>query len=505
MTGVGIGSQTSTETLSYASDVGFLGILQAVGRLRGLILLPVIAGSIGTAAYGVWTQSLLVVFMGSAIIGMQLPVAMVRFVSGSQTRQEQQSIVIPQLAIISVIGTFCAFLSRLVPQQTASLLFGDAEYASIAGWLGLWIALATIGGFGLDLQRGLHYVKRYGVLTTAQIITQLVVVAVVVLVSHQLRAAVLAAIVLEGIWAFGVLGLGLREIGLTWPGTASLRRSFAFSLPLVPSYYGGVVLGIADRLLVAWTLGPEAVGVYSAAYSLARLVGEVYGPIQAALVPAASRLWDRGAMRQGERLLTNTLRYYLVLAIPTVAGVALLGPGLLAVLAKQVSTDVIRWIVPLLGLGFLFNNLQSVFGVLLQLVRDTRPLAISRTVSAFAFSAMVGIAVPRWGLLGGAVSTSLGYCLDLCITFSLAWRRQRFALPVRSTIKAALAAAGMTLVVLLTRGDGLLRVSLAMVSGMVAYGLFLVALGGAGRRELSFLLSIVRPGPQGEMRDSGSL
>ncbi len=501
MAGTGNGRLLQTEAASYASDVGVLGILQAVSRLRGLILLPVIAGLMGTAAYGVWTQSLLVVAMGSAVIGMQLPAALVRFVSGGQTRKEQRSIVMPQLVVLFVIGAGVAFAAALVPQGLASVLFGDAKYAPIAGWLGLWVALATIGGFGLDLQRGLHYVKRYGLLTTAQVIVQLVVVAVVILLTRQLKAAVLAAIFLEGVVAFAVLGLGLREVGLAWPGMGGLRGSLAFCLPLVPSYYGGVILNMADRLLIAWRLGPEAVGIYSAAYGLARVVAEIFRPIKAALVPAASRLWDRAATGQSERLLTHTLRYYLMLAIPAVAGVALLGPAFLALLARQVPPESIRWIVPWLSLGFLLSNLQSVFSVLLQLGKDTRPLAISKTLSAAAYVAMVAVAVPRWGLIGGAVSTSIGYCLDLIITFSLAWRRLRLPLPIMSTLRAMLATVGMTLVVLVIRGDGLPAILLGIASGAATYTLLLAALGGVGRKELAFFWSIVRPGPQAEYRE----
>lgn len=55
------------------------------------------------------------------------------------------------------------------------------------------------------------------------------------------------------------------------------------------------------------------------------MVREIYRPISAALLPAVSRVWDRGDRDQGRWLLSNTLRYYVLVAAPAIVGVVAVG------------------------------------------------------------------------------------------------------------------------------------------------------------------------------------
>jgi O-antigen/teichoic acid export membrane protein len=481
----------------YASDVGVVGIFQILARLRGLILLPVIGRELGAAAYGVWTQSLLALSVGSAIINFQFPPAMVRLVSGTSSRSRKRAIFHPQLVVVAAFGVLVAIGIWLLPQTTAGLLFGDVHFAAIARWIGIWIVFAGIGSLALDLQRALHHVKLYGALNTGQILIQLAIVAAIILLRRNLELAVQGAIAWEAISAGVILLLGVREIGASWPGFQGLRPSLAISLPLIPSYFGGLILNYADRLIIAWLLGPAIVGVYAAAYALARVVGELYTPIQAALLPAAGRLWDKASPERGQRLLSDTLRYYLFLAIPAAGGVAILGPQILILLADQVASGASAWIILLLGVSYLMSNAQSVFGTFLLLLKDTRPLAVSKLISAAAYLVMLALAIPRWGLPGAAAATALAYGMDLTITFSMAWRRRRFALPLIQIAKAGLATIAMLPAVLAVPQQGLRGLVASLTAGLLVYFGVMILIGGVGKRELGLLRSILWPNAAG--------
>lgn len=482
-------------SVTYATDLGVLGILQVVSRLRGLILLPVIVNSMGTASYGVWTQSLVVVIVGSAVIGFQLPAALVRFVSGTSSQIRQRQTFIPMLLILALISTLVSILVASAPMLAARIMFGDVGYASVGRWIGLWIGFETILGLGLDLQRGRHRLKLYGVLKTGVVLLQMVLIVAVVTTTKNLETAVISAVALNGIAAVVVVAAGLKEIGISWPGFGGLRPCIEFSVPLVPSYYGAVVLSHADRMAIAWILGPEAVGVYAAAYSLARMVGEVFVPIKSTLLPTASRVWDSGAASKGRQLLEETLHYYSLLAIPALVGATLVGPQLIAVLASQIRVPTLGWIVMFLGLGFLLNNLQSIIAILFQLRRNTRPLGVSKVISSLAYVAIVTVAVTGWGILGGAVATAFGYVLDLAITSHFARQVGRLPIPWTSILKAGLASTGMAVLVLLTLSGRPVSLAIAIASGVVSYSVFLLLLRGVGRREWRFLRSILRPAP----------
>lgn len=190
-------------------------------------------------------------------------------------------------------------------------------------------------------------------------------------------------------------------------------------------------------------------------------------------------------------MLSNTLRYYLLLALPALVGLALLGPRIVTYLASAQIAAAGRNLIPFLGLGLLLASLQNVFAIVLQLVEETRPLALARVLSASVYVLMVLLAVPRWGLFGGAVATALGYALDAGLSFLLAWRRLKFRLPGSSTAKALLASGLMIPVVLMLDSGSLSGLALAVAGGIMIYSTLLVVLRAVGRKELAFVQMIL--------------
>lgn len=202
-----------------------LGVLQILSRLRGLILLPVIGRALGTGAYGVWTQALVAVTLGSSIVDMQLHSALVRFVGGSGDRQTQRSYFAPQLLVAAGLGALAAALLALFPDPVADHVLGDPGATAIASLLGVLIALAAMNKLRLEMLRGLQRVKLSGLLETGQTLVQLALVAAVVLLWRNLLLAVKSAIALQAAFAALVIVFGFRAVGLGSPGFAKLRPS----------------------------------------------------------------------------------------------------------------------------------------------------------------------------------------------------------------------------------------------------------------------------------------
>lgn len=476
---------------AYASDIGVLGVLRALSRLRGLILLPIIARGMGAATYGVWTQSLVFVTVGMSVILMQFDRALVRFVSGTDDRSRQRSIFLPILFLVIGLGAAASLVTILIPKHIASVLLGDPEYVAIARWLGVWAGLTALGQLGIQLQRALHKIKLYGFLGTLETLGQLVIVVAIILTTGDLLEAVLGAVGWELVFMLVVLGYGLHSVGLAWPDWSSLRPSLKFSLPLVPSYLGGTILQYADRLLIASQLGTEAVGVYAAAYSLARIVREMFIPISGALLPAVNRAWDRLDHAQAKWLFSNTLRLYTSLALPAIAGLTVLGKDVLALLARESIAQGGEWLIPVLGLAFLLSGVQGAFMVALQLVMDTPSLALSRVLASLVYLPILVLAISRWGLIGAAAATVVGNGLDMLLTAWLSRRSIAFRIPYLSFLRGAAAAIGMAALVWWMKSPGLLGLLASIVVGMLVYFGLLGLVGGIRRREVEFAKSFL--------------
>lgn len=476
------------QALTFVSDVGVLGIVQGLARVRGLILLPVIARLLGTVAYGVWTQSLLAVSLGVSIVDLRLHAGLVRFVGGTSDEEEQRGYFIPVLIVVSGTGLLVAIATALLAAPLARHVLGDPSYLNVAAVLGAWIGLAAIGKLGLHMLRALQKVKRYGIMSTLHAFLQLLAVAGVVLTVQDLHKAVIAALIIEALFAAAMIGLAFKEVGVGWVGLGQLKTVLRFSLPLVPAYYGGAVLSYADRLMVASVLGAEAVGVYAAAYSLARVVEELYKPISEALVPMISRVWDRGEIGHARSLLSTTMRYYSIVAIPAVIGSALIAERFLLILAPQTVVVEIPIMVSFMAIGFLVSSLQGIFAVHIHMLRQTHLLALTRAISTPTYIIFLGLAVPRWGLVGASISTASGYTVDLLITSVLARRSEQFDIPYITAVKATFACLGMAIAAVLSLHlPDVKGLMLAILLAVLVYFGSLVLLGVLGRRELEFI------------------
>lgn len=473
----------------YATDVGVLGIMQAIGRLRGLVLLPVIGRILGTAAYGVWTQSLVAVAIGTAVVDMQISTAMVRFVSGTDDSREHREYFFSALALVVVLGALAAIGTIAASGAIAQWVLGSASAQSIASMLGVWIGLTALSNLSLNMLRARKQVKLFGVLTTIQVLAQLIIVAIIVVLLRDLTKAVLGAILVEFVLAtFLLIGL-LRTIGIRKTGLSKLRMMLSFSFPLVPSYFAEVSLNFADRLVIASRLGAGVVGVYAAAYSLARMVRVIYKPISLALLPVVSKAWDSGDRQQSHWLLSNTLRYYLLVAIPALVSVTVLGPTFILLLSGEISDPDLPVLIVLIGAGFLALCIQALFGVVLQLIQKTRLIALSKLISAAAYILLLVLAVPRWGMVGGALATAVGFGMDLVITVALVKREHRIRISPIFLIKLLIGGLLMAWVELLILDESLMRLFLAGLGGGFVFSAVVVMVGAIGKKEFRFLLN----------------
>ncbi len=190
-------------------------------------------------------------------------------------------------------------------------------------------------------------------------------------------------------------------------------------------------------------------------------------------------------------MLSFTLRYSLGLTIPALAGLAVLGPAILDLLAAKGIASGAAQLIPLLGIGYLFSGAQSIFAILLQIVRDTRALAISRGIAALAYVPFVLIGVAKAGLVGGACATLMGYALDMGLAVWFTSRKERLVLPVGYTAKAVLAAVIMAAIVTLIPHEGPGHLAVAVAVGLLSFAGLMYAMGAFGRQELRLLRSLV--------------
>lgn len=185
-----------------------------------------------------------------------------------------------------------------------------------------------------------------------------------------------------------------------------LREALIYSVPLFPHFYSHFIISMADRVLLTRLGSLGAVGVYTIGYSLAGALHMVVTSANSAIMPEFARA---GGNQDAFERLPATATYYLLFSATVTMGMVLFLPPFIRAFLPVSYHDAIS-LIPWLGMAFFAVALYYVpMNVLSQTQRSTRIVPL---LTIFAASVNIGLnllLIPRYGIVGAAVSTLAAY------------------------------------------------------------------------------------------------
>jgi len=270
-----------------------------------------------------------------------------------------------------------------------------------------------------------------------------------------------------------------------------VRESLSFVLPLIPHLMMASGLVVADRFILAHYRDLSEVGIYSLAYTFGMVMYLVTQSLSQAWLPMFFEMAGKGEDRR--RTLGHVCSGLAIFLAAIACLGMLLSPAFVRIALDERYRPAAQ-IVPLVIMGYLFHALFSLF--------DLSILHAKRTGSVFAISLVAFVAnlalnlamIPRWGMYGAALATTIAYGIEAAGAYVLA--QHFFTLPYRAAeILAGLVVAGGALLLTqaswITRGNSIL---LALAT-LPALGL-LAFLGRQDLRDALILMRSRKPAPQ---------
>jgi len=153
-----------------------------------------------------------------------------------------------------------------------------------------------------------------------------------------------------------------REIGYTRP-LLSLKKLYEHvkvGIPLVFVFVIDFILSGSDRFVIAYYMTTTAVGFYNPGYALGSLVVMFPKMIGVSLPQILAHASDHGDEASVKSLIQNSIKIFLMLCIPFIAGGAILSHDLLLYLANKEVADNGYLITPIVSLGILFYGLNYI-------------------------------------------------------------------------------------------------------------------------------------------------
>lgn len=299
-------------------------------------------------------------------------------------------------------------------------------------------------------------------------------------------ALIKLAVIALGAWLFGIPGALAGYIaGNLLPAarigrlrrvkpmvSQELRREvtrFAF-MSWVTAVIGGFVFGRTEILFLEHFTGIGAVGLFTAAVTVAEMAVQLPPLLLSALLPRFSEQHGLGAQDDMQRLYRTMTALIAMLIVPLCAGLAAIAP----VLVPLLFGDEFRGAVPVASVLLIAAAISSL-GVttlyLLQSIGKAGFLLMSNGVGLIGTIVLGFILVPHFGLIGAAWSRGLVQVSVVLIETWYVTRKLEISPPYRALGAIALASVAQAAVayVLCLEFGGVVALLIAIPAAMITY------------------------------------
>ncbi len=234
-----------------------------------------------------------------------------------------------------------------------------------------------------------------------------------------------------------------------------------------------------------------SVGIYSAAYNIGSVVAIFMSPIGLNLFPTISNLYENNKMAELKTHLEYSLKFYLMFAIPSLLGLAILSKSILTTLTTSEFLSAYL-VIPIVALGAILFNCRAIYLNILMVLKRTRVIALTYGIVALFNLILNIILVPMIGILGAAISTLLSFFACTVILWILSYKEIAFGIDLKFISKSVIASVPMAFVIWKLDPYGAVNILVSIGVGAIVYFLGLALLRGFTKEEYGFMRNMLR-------------
>ena len=239
------------------------------------------------------------------------------------------------------------------------------------------------------------------------------------------------------------LSYSIRSIGLAWH-ISHLKSALKFSLPLVPHLLAHWVLAMVDRLMIesyfsradvshshivgniGKNTGLHAVGIYAVGYTFINILNTITVAVNRAWIPKFNRFYADESSRP---FIAKSITYFLLVILAVGTTFSLFSPlivkGFFASDYHQAAE-----LTTVLCIGGIFQGMYFIYVAGIFYHKNTTLIPWVTMLSGLVNLGLNAWWIPRYGLIGAAWATVVGYA---CLCWGARWACRRFTyLPFES-------------------------------------------------------------------------
>jgi O-antigen/teichoic acid export membrane protein len=475
----------------FGRQVGYVIGASIAIALLALIQLPILTKGLGTTLYGTWslikvTISLVVPF---ALLGFES--AIVRFLSAEKDKAKISEDFLSAGSTVFIFGAVLSLLLFLFSDYLASSIFKDIDSSSYIKLASILILFNALDGLTLTFFRMQRKIGLYTTLNISRNALQVGLIVAAVLMGYELTGVIIAVIASGAVFVVINLFIILRQTGLRLPRFSNTKSYLRWGAPLIPNFAILWIIQVSDRYIVSYFLGVAAAGIYSAAYTMANYAAFVLSPLSIVLYPTIIKLYEEKEISETRKYLKYSLKYFMLIALPSAFGLSILAQPLLSLLTKPEFVTG-NTVVPFVAFSAVFFGFYRICLYIIFLVNRTG-LTVRLLGTAAALNIVLNIIlIPPMGIVGAAVATLVAYVVLGMLTLIVSRRYLKFDLSLLFVLKSAIASAIMALCIYLFDPASVTEVIISIVGGILIYFGVLLIMKGLSKSEIRFFLNFVK-------------
>jgi O-antigen/teichoic acid export membrane protein len=477
--------------VTFGRQVGYVIVLHIVTLVVGLLQIPILTKGLGAELYGTWSLIIVTVSLTVPFVMLGFNMSIVRFLAAEKNEDIVKDDFFSAFSMVFILGTILSILLFFLSDYLAASIFKGANSAFYIKIASALILVNAIDGLPLAFLRMRRKIGLYAIIRIAYNILRLALIVALIQLGYGLTGAIVAIMVSGASFTLINMLIILRQIGFKLPSFSHMKSYLKYGLPLMPNQAILWIINSSDRYMVSHFLGAAATGIYSAAYQIGDYACFILMPIGVVLYPTIAKSYDEGKLSETRKYLKYSVKYVMMIAIPSAAGLSILAKPLLGILTTQ-EFVVGNTLVPLIAFGAVLVGFFQICIYVIHLVKKTQWSLRLLLTSATLNIVLNLVLIPRMGMMGAAVATLVAYGVLGMLTLVITRRYLKFSLSLPFILKSTFASAIMVLCIWPMKPDSIPMVIVAILVGVLVYFAVFLAFKGLNKREISFFIDLAK-------------
>ena len=473
----------------FVKRIGLLGITNLLVALNTIILIPILTKNFSASDYGIYVQMITTFFLITSIANLGLPYTMVRFLSAENDKEKVKDGFYSMATLVLIISFFISMLLLIFSKGIAISLFNGN--VGVVKLISIIVFFGTLNSLLIDFFVTFGQMKRYSILLLFQTYFSILIISYFTLSGQGILMVVFGFLITQVLLFLIMILVIVKEIGFKIPKFINIKEYLHFAIPIIPNNLSTWIVESSDRFVIVIVLGTAFVAFYAPGYTIGMVILLFFTPLSVLLSSILPKYYENGEMNEVMIFINYSLKYFLLVAIPSFFILSLLSKQILMIITTPEIAMNGYLVTPFIALSALLFGAYGIIMNLVILEKKTKIIGSIWTIAAL-ISLLNIIFVPIFGILAAAAVTLLSYFIAFTISMNYSMRSFKFHFDYSFILKSIFASILISILIILDKPEGAINVLLIIIISIAFYLLLILLMKGINRKEIEFLKSIIK-------------